>query len=464
MCIALADQGNEPATTQPNILLLISDDQRFDQTGYTPTVNHEIARRGISYSRAYVTTPLCCPSRAGIYTGQYNGRNGVRGNNYLLKGNTIFKDFKDTYYLGLIGKYLNSHDGTPLPEFNYWVVQPHGHTGFFRQRLNVNGEFQNFKGKHYSMRIADFAEDFISKATTQDKPWFLTCAFFSPHAPAQPDPRDIGRFDDEEIVPRKSQFVLGRNKPKYVRRKPIRNDETFRGLQRSQRDTLYSMDRGIKRILKELKKRNQLDNTIIIYLSDNGLMFGEHFLSSKGAPYEEAVRVPMYIRYDQGIRRKGTYKHIVGNIDLSATLYELAGLTPTHKIDGTSLVPTFSSAAPVRDHLLLEGWTLRTSKRPNWYALHTDRYVLIHNENDLSEFYDLRKDPFQLKNVFKTARQKSRVQSMDEILKQLVLDVRGTLDFDAPEGERPQRDGGGRLGRGKGGDDRLLSQNPYLFD
>lgn len=432
LSIPLFFTGNVLA--EPNILLIISDDQRFDQTGYTPTINQQIASKGISYKRAYVTTPLCCPSRSAIYTGQYNGRNQVRGNAFKLLGNTIYKDFEDKYFLGLIGKYLNSHDGTPLPEFDFWVVQPYGKTGYFRQQLNVNGTLQSFKGIHYSRRIADFAETFLAEAARSEKPWFLTCSFFAPHAPAQPDPVDRGRFDGEPIVPRDNLFRLGKRKPKYIRARPVRNDSTFAALQKAQRDVLYSMDRGVKSILGSLEKYGFLENTIIIFLSDNGLMFGEHFLTSKGAPYEESVRVPLYIRYDAGIKKPQIYRHIVGNIDLAPTLYELSGITPGHHIDGVSLVPTFHSEEPVRDYLMLEGWKNRFKTRPNWYAIHSGQEVLILNEGDKSEYYDLRRDPFQLNNKYKPGRHSQRKADLEARLKSMVLDTRGTLDFNAPEG------------------------------
>ena len=118
--------NSQAETSVPNILLLIADDQRKDMA--TPLVMPEVTKRikeqGVDFTKTYITTPLCCPARSGIYTGQYNGRNGVIGNNYKLKGNTIFKDFTDKYHVGIVGKYLNSHDGS-LPSQNLTTGQSH---------------------------------------------------------------------------------------------------------------------------------------------------------------------------------------------------------------------------------------------------------------------------------------------------------------------------------------------------
>lgn len=422
----------------PNILLIISDDQRFDQNKYMPRIMSQIAKKGLIYDRAYVSTPLCCPSRAALYTGQYNSRNKVMGNNFPLEGPTIFKDLQDRYYTGIVGKYLNSHNGTPLPEFDYWAVHPYGSVGYRRQKFNINGRWRIYNGSVLA-RMQLLARKFIKEAKQQNQPWLLTYALFHPHAPAIADERDRGRFAKEKYDQRANYRVTSQDKPAYIRHSKL-NAERTREFQERQKDTIYSMDRDVNNLLWYLKMKGELDNTVVIFLSDNGIFHGEHNLTSKVAPYEEATRVPLFIRYDRLIKEPRVYTNLVGLIDVTATLYELTNTTPGHILDGVSLLPTFTDNQPVRETLLLEGWKNGWRYRESFFGIHTGTQVLINNEKDISEFYNLENDPYQLYNLYNNQRSTSELQSLQTRLNQLVINTRGALDFNLPIAQKVKPD------------------------
>jgi len=413
---------------KPNILWIITDDQRFDQMKYMPKTQSLFSNKGIDYSFAHVSTALCCPSRSAMYTGQYNSKNGVLHNRYRLVGSTIFDDLSPTYYTGLVGKYLNTWDiGRPLPTLDWSAVVPRGTAKFFKQTYLVNGQVRHINRSN-SQQVVDYGLEFLDKASKQNEPYFLVLAFAAPHFPAKPDPKDIGRFKSEKIKRYPSYKKKNLYKPKYVLNnakkfdKFIKNDVNF---QKRQSDTLYSLDRALTRLYSEI----DFSNTMVIFMSDNGLMHGEHGLFSKAAPYEESTKVPMFIRYDPLIDKHYEYKNLVAHLDLTATAYSLAGVTPTRQIDGVSLEPTFrNNSDPVRENLLLEGWRdhWKATYRSNYMGILTnDRLKLVRNENDRSEVYDLNRDQYEMHNLFYKPAEQTLARDMERKLDDLLMEVRG---------------------------------------
>jgi len=141
----LAGTGSESAAEaipRPNFLILVSDDQRAETMGFMPRTEQRIFEEGIAFANAFATTPLCCPSRASLLTGMYAHRHGVRTNNISLTLPTVFDRLHDAgYFTGLVGKYLNSWDGTPRPEFDFWVSFPGAGAAYVNPSLNVGGQF-----------------------------------------------------------------------------------------------------------------------------------------------------------------------------------------------------------------------------------------------------------------------------------------------------------------------------------
>jgi N-acetylglucosamine-6-sulfatase len=155
-----------------------------------------------------------------------------------------------------------------------------------------------------------------------------------------------------------------------------------------------SLDRSIGEIMQKLEETGELDNTVVIFISDNGKHWGEHRLSSKSTAYEESVKVPFAMRYPALIPTAYIESRLASNIDIAPTIYELSETKAPAIIDGLSLTKLFTPGAEWRKTLLLEAWP----DRGHWTAIHTGQYIYIETDNDLSEFYDLKIDPFEMDN------------------------------------------------------------------
>jgi N-acetylglucosamine-6-sulfatase len=421
------------ANAGPNVILIITDDQRSDQMRYMPNTKQMLGSRGIEYSFAHVSNTLCTPSRASIYTAQYNSKNGVYTNSTKLLSKTIFDDIAPRYFTGLIGKYLNSWNaGESLPALDWSAVIPNGHASYGRQVYQINGELNELTGEHNSKRVVDFAFEFLSVAEQQQQPFFLVLAFAAPHFPAKPDAQDLRQFKNERLKRPPSFLKADSRKPRYV----LANARRARSQQYAdtkfllrQSPTLFGLDRELSR----LYQRIDFTKTAVVFISDNGLMHGEHGLYSKGVPYQQAMRVPLFIRYDSMIAQPAVCNSLVAHIDMAATLYDITNTTPSRVIDGSSLVPTFSNSAHIiRESLLLEGWRGESSPlyRPNYFGILTNaRSKLVHNQNDRSEFYDLKSDLYEMRNVYTSSNISRQRQDHEIELNRLLLENRGKISF-----------------------------------
>lgn len=191
-CIGLL--GNSPQNgdindLRPNFLIIITDDQRYDSMQYMPRTQELIFDQGVTFSRGYITTPLCCPSRSSIFTGLYAHNHGVIDNDIQLKSDTFAYYLNESgYYTGLIGKYLNSwreKDEIP-PGFDYWVAFSRGESRYYNPRLNVNGDWIRHQDQYITYTLGEYALQFLDQASKQRNPFSLVLAFNAPHSPATP--------------------------------------------------------------------------------------------------------------------------------------------------------------------------------------------------------------------------------------------------------------------------------------
>lgn len=400
------------ADDRPNILLIVSDDQRYDTMEFMPRTRALIFERGVEFTRAYVTTPRCCPSRASILTGQYAHNHNVRVNEDRLRQPTVVETLHESgYRTALVGKYLNSYplpdDDAPLPEFDLWAAMADGLTLYFNTPLNVNGQWVEHEGYQTDI-LLDYALRFMQEAAADDQPFFVLFAPYTPHVPAIPAPGDENLYADlEPYAPPNLNPADMSGKPEWMQALPRLTDEQLDTIQAQRLDQLRSLaalDRSVAALIWELERLGELDRTLIIYLSDNGFFWGEHRLETgKSQPYEEAVHVPLAISYPPLIGEARTDEHLVANIDLAPTLLDAAGLPIPARMDGRSLLPLLQDleSADWRDHLLLEGWPVdldRLGTLPNFLAIHTGSLVYIETEGDAAELYDLTVDPYQLVN------------------------------------------------------------------
>jgi len=402
---------------RPNFLIIVTDDQRFDTMEYMPNTQQLIFDQGVTFSHGYITTPFCCPSRASILTGLYAHDHYVHVNTNKLNLPTVVDDLhKNGYYTGLVGKYLNSWDGSVRPEFDYWVSFWGGTVPSYNDpELNVNGDWSKHTG-YMTYLFEDYVKEYLDKATNQRKPFFLLFAPNAPHAPYTPLKEDKGLLTDlAPFRPPSYNEEDISDKPSAIANKPLideKNATSIDNTRRRQLLTLISLDRSIGAIMEKLKETGELDNTVIIFLSDNGKHWGEHRLDTKSTAYEEAVKVPFAMRYPALIPTPYVEDKLVANIDIAPTIYDLSETKMPEVIDGLSLVNLLTGNGEWRSSLLLEAWP----DRGNWVSMHTEQYVYIETENDKSEFYDLAVDPYEMENAIDNPQYQSIILELQQEL------------------------------------------------
>ena len=449
-----ATAQTQPAASpvgRPNFLLILSDDQRHDTMDYMPRTKARIFGEGVSFPNAYITTPICGPSRSSILTGMYAHKHGVQLNPIRLEKESFVQHLKKAgYFTGQVGKYLNSWDGSARPEFDVWAAGPAGTARYFNPRMNINGVWSEQQG-YLTHILRDYALDFLRRAAAQDSPFVL---LFSPNAPhfgyppvsRQPEgPLDLDYFllppdpapGDESLY----QNLPPHRPPSYDRRdasgKPrwlgtfpplspelIARVDDFR---RKQLQSLAALDQAVDSLLGALAAQGKLDNTVIVYLADNGHFWGELGIPyGKNSAYEEASRVPFAVRYPRLVVQPRVESRLVANIDIAPTFYELAGVPIPPEVDGRSLVPLLDStraqATPWRDALLIEGWVGPPAQKIGWTsfaAVNTGRHVYVENEGDRAELYDLTSDPHQMRNLADSPAQAPLVADLKARLNRL---------------------------------------------
>jgi arylsulfatase A-like enzyme len=398
---------------RPNFLIIVTDDQRYDTMEYMPNTQELIFDQGVTFSSGYITTPFCCPSRASILTGMYAHNHYVHVNEDDLNFGTVIEDLhKNGYYTGLVGKYLNSWKGEARPEFDYWVSFFGGTVpNYYDPNLNVNGTWEAKTG-YITYLFKDYAIDFLDKAANQRKPFILLFTPNAPHAPFTPAKEDNMLLADlpPHRPPNYNEEDVS-DKPASIAGKGLLTDEDGEQIEKTRRRqllTLMSLDRSIAEVIKKLEATGELNNTVIVFISDNGKHWGEHRMDSKSTAYEESVKVPFALRYPPLVPVPYIEDRLAANIDIAPTMYELSETRMPDTVDGLSLVSLLNGIGDWRDHLLLEAWP----DRGYWSAIHTGQYVYIETENDLSEFYDLSIDPYEMDSRLNDPQYQAIIQEL----------------------------------------------------
>ena len=436
------------AQARPNVLILMTDDQRWDDLDLImPQTKTRIFDEGRRFMKGYITTPACCPSRACIFTGMYASRHKALTNGHYLQRKTIFEHLKEHYFQGLIGKYLNTWDGSARPEFDYWVSFKGGSSRYIDPLLFVNSRRAAPVKGYITEIFQDHALKFLDRAAKQRKPFFLAVTFNAPHAPSVPMPEDIGRYDNLPLqVTEFPNYLLSLdakiagNRPYWLRRKGMGPAIRERMLDQAkrERECLAPVDRAVDAIVAKLEALGKLDDTIIFFLSDNGLMRGEHGLRAKDTVYESAIKVPFAVRYPVLIAPAVDKENLVAGIDIVPTIYDLIEIEPHPGISGKSMLPIFTNVPGVfRDSLLIEGFrALQDWSRVPFAAVHTGRYVYAVNQRIADEpaalryeLYDLEDDPYQLVNLLGHGPYLDIQKRLDLELNALLLRYRGNSGF-----------------------------------
>lgn len=439
---------------RPNIVVVLMDDLRWDElhcTGHpfavTPNLDR-IAAEGATFRNAFVTSPLCSPSRSCFLTGQYAHHHGITDNTDRSPAShrlpTFPRVLRDKgYETAFVGKWHMGVDDTPRPGFDHWVGF-RGQGTYFNPELNIDGKRAEEAGYTTDI-LTRHAVEVLSRSRT--KPLCLWLAHKAVHpeltqlADGSVSDPNAGEFLPAErhkalfagqAVPRRPN--AGRppiGKPALLRKigdlPPLgpdtgTNDETIRNRARM----LKAVDEGVGQMRAALERTGQLDNTVFVFTSDEGYFFGEHGLSiERRLAYEESIRIPMIIRYPKLIRGGTRIDAMVLGIDLAPTLLELGGAGHPGGIDGRSLFPLLRGGqSDWRSSFLIEYSSDRTMQRMlnmGYQAVRTGRwkYTRYTELSGMDELYDLQSDPYEMHNVIGDGAARPALDSLQAELRRL---------------------------------------------
>ncbi len=418
-----------PARVLPNVIIILTDDQTLDTLPSDPPampwLQSQIFQGAAGgwrwFPDAILSTPLCCPSRATILTGRYAHNTGVQGNGEgenLDESQTLATWLSAAgYRTGLFGKYLNGYPwdrGPYVPagwsRFVGKSNRDQGQTYYGYEEIDQGVPLFPGRGPdaYATDHFADLTVSFL-RSTPIDQPFFAMYTPSAPHAPWLPAPRDAGAFADAP-VPVASQRLLNdvRGKPLWIRERPpisAARAAKYRREDRQERATLLAVDDAVRRIVETVAARWELDRTVIFFLTDNGYAFGEHRWHGKKCAYEPCIRTPFAVLAPWG--GPATVPQLVSNVDLAATVADLAGVDPGVPQDGQSLAALLGApgAAPPPDParpLLIE-WA-GDRDVPPWRGVRTPNFAYIENADGTVELYDLGgrlgpPDPDEIHNV-----------------------------------------------------------------
>jgi arylsulfatase A-like enzyme len=422
---------------QPNIVVLLTDDQRWDTLSYMPNVQSELMNHGVTFSNAFVENPLCCPSRSSFLTGNDSHTTGVYGNNPPNGGFESFQDGSTLatwlhdagYRTALVGKYLNNYESTRgmyvPPGWTDWRAFS-SRPRYFDYKLSVDGTATEAYGsapEDYSTDvITSIADDEIRSASPQD-PLFLWVTPYAPHGPFTPAPRDAGSLNGiEPWRPPSFDERDVQDKPAYIQALPrIDAAELARldFIHQSQLESLGAVDDAVDTLTTALQETGRLSDTIFIFASDNGFMWGEHRREDKVVPYEESIRVPLVIRWDRLAASARTDAHLVENIDLAPTLVEAADAAGG-PFDGRSLMPLLTGDSDSwRKHMLIEHDGPEEGNVPAYCADRTPKEIFVHYATGEEEYYPLgpRADPYERTNKVTFPKFQPRIAALRNVLR-----------------------------------------------
>ena len=437
------------SAARPNIVFILIDDLRWDELGIaghpfikTPNIDR-IGKEGAMFRNAFMTTPLCSPSRASFLTGQYAHTNGITDNVDRSPASHKLVTFplllhQSGYETAFIGKWHMGNDDTPRPGFDRWVSFK-GQGTYLDPDINEDGKSVKPSG-YITDILTGYAVEFIKRR--HDKPFLIYLAHKAIHPEVmQNDDGSVNLADAERFIPaeRHQNLYAGKtipHRPNYGRApegKPalqrkigdlpplgagtVTRDESILGRQRS----LMAIEEGVGKIWQALKETGQLDNTIIVFASDNGYFYGEHGLSvERRLAYEESIRMPLLVRYPTAIKPGTVRDEFALNIDLAPTLLELAGVAVPATMQGRSLVPLLKGTRPAwRSSFLIEYYSDKVFPRVlqmGYKAVRNGRWKYIHylELEGMDELYDLETDPYEMKNLIASARRRQGARRDEE--------------------------------------------------
>ncbi len=431
-----AQGANEPpATGKPNVLFILCDDIRWNAmscaghpTLKTPNIDR-IANEGVRFANTFCTTSLCSPSRASILTGLYAHTHGVRDNftELPLKNPHWAQRLQAAgYETAYMGKWHMGEDNdAPRAGFNHFATH-RGQGKYFDTEWNINGQGSKVIPGYYTTIVTDMALEWL-KADHSQKPWALCIGHKAPHSFYTPEDKYAHTFDKVRVPYPDTAFHLD-NKPAWMRerlytwhgiygplfewRKNFPDDrpeavKDFENMVHGYWGTILSVDDSVGRLLKHLEETKQLENTVVVFMGDNGLLEGEHGMVDKRTAHEASIRIPLLVRYP-GLSKAKVVKEQVLTVDIAPSILELCGGQPLQECHGKSWVRLAKSGDPNwRKSWFYEyNYEKQFPYTPNVRAVRTDAWKYIRYphgdgtpDRHLSELYDLQKDPEERNNL-----------------------------------------------------------------
>ncbi len=440
---------------RPNVVLILTDDQRWDGmscAGHpfmkTPNMDR-LAKEGVRFANMFVTTSLCSPSRASYLSGLYAHSHKVM-NNF-----TDYPEGLSGYHLRLkeagyetayIGKWhMGEQSDEKRPGFDYWASHK-GQGTYFDTTFNVNGKRELLKG-YYTHRVTELAVDWLKGR--RRRPFLLILGHKAPHCPFEPEAKYAHVFDDIEIEKPPTANDYGEGKPEWLRQRvptwhgidgPLFGAGDYATFVRTFLATQLSVDDSLGEVYSTLKQTGELDNTLLLYASDNGSMLGEHGAVDKRTMYEESIRVPLLVRYPELIKEPRVVKEMVLNIDVAPSIVDICGARPLGNVHGMSWKNlVLGKAIGWRKSWYYEyNYEKEFPYTPNVRGVRTDDWKYIHYPNGddqpdkyKAELYNLKDDPLETRNLINELEAQEKVKELRAELRRLQQEA-GALPDEMP--------------------------------
>ncbi len=424
---------------RPNIVYILGDNHNADTIGYaghpfikTPGMDR-LAREGVVFEQTYNTTSLCSPSRASILTGQYAHNHGVKNNHTPWTGqSTTFLEHlsRSGYATAFIGKWHMPGEGLPeMPFLDLFVSYTYreGQGAYFNCPMVVNGKEVPSRKPYITEEINDYAIEFmeqqVNKPEVEQKPFCVYLSHRPGHPPFQSPEGISGMYDEEDVMkvlpPHADSMWYGKTKGNVFQGIMM---GSYHNQYRRYCETLTAMDRDIVTLLNKIDELGLRDNTVVIYMGDNGMQWGTHDRHGIREPYEESARLPLVIRApwlvpDPGMSRR----QLSLNIDIAPTMLDFAGVPIPREMDGQSLVPILKNGnLQGREAFLMEYWRYYPENTPSYVGVRTRRHKYIRFERGRDPWlFDLENDPGEMNNLYGTPTGNAVLPQMKELLAQL---------------------------------------------
>lgn len=445
------------AAGKPNVLVILCDDLRPDALGCygskhvkTPNIDR-LAAEGVTFQNAFCTTSLCSPSRASILSGVYAHTHGVTDN--FTEYPSTMESFpqalqKAGYATAYIGKYhMGENNDEPRPGYD-WFVTHKGQGKYFDTEFNLNGQKREVVKGYYTTVVTDMTLDWLKKQSSE-KPWCMFLGHKAPHSFYTPEPKYEHTFDEVRVPYPATAFQLD-DKPKWIKerlytwhgiygplfewRKKFPDDrpqavKDFENMVHGYWGTILSVDDSVGRLTAYLKETGQLDNTLIVFMGDNGLLEGEHGMVDKRTAHEASLRIPIVARFPDLHKEAKQVPQQVLTVDMAPSILELCGAPALPKIHGKSWVNLVRTGDPSwrKSWFYHYNYEKQFPYTPNVRAVRTDEWKYIHYphgngkaDRHLAELYNLKDDPGETRNLIGKPELAGKVAALQAELAKLM--------------------------------------------